>query len=169
MFQNLLQMKSDMSGAKKKNPFKRAVEATEEVHMCYKEGKLAILNKERNKVELTDSRKCGGSLFIDQCLIDQGLYPQSNRWDYAIDYNGEVFFIEVHTASTSEVRTVLSKLTWLKDWLNHKAPEINALKAKSKTPFYWLQSNGYHISPNSAQERAVIQKGLKPISKLVLK
>ena len=102
-------------------------------------------------------------------MIVQGLYPNENRWDYAIDYNGEVFFFEVHTANTSEVSTVLKKLSWLKDWLVQKAPEINALKATTKTPFYWVQSNGYHILRNSCQERLVVQQGLKPISKLSLK
>jgi len=158
-----------IKNSKSNKTFKQAVEATDEVQHCFMEGKLAILNKERSKVELTESRKCGGSLFIDDCLINQNKYPSENRWDYAIDYNGEVFFIEVHTASTSEVSTVLKKLAWLKDWLIHKAPEINSLRAKTKTPFYWVQSNGYHILPNSSQERLVIQKGLKPISKLILK
>ena len=140
--------------------FKKAIENTEEVRLCYKAGKLAILNNERNKVELGDPRKCGGSLFLDQCLIDQGLYSNDNRWDYAIDYGGEVFFFEVHTANTGEVNTVLNKLAWLKDWLIQKAPDINNLKARSKTPFYWVQSNGYHILQNSSQERTVLQKGL---------
>jgi hypothetical protein len=149
--------------------FKEAVQATPEVRNNHCEGKLAIPSGERNKVELLDPRKCGGSLFIDQSLIDQGFYPNDSRWDYAIDYNGEVFFFEVHTANTSEVSTVLKKLAWLKDWLRQKAPEINTLKATSKTPFYWVQSNGYHILKNSAQERQVIQKGLKPISKLSFK
>lgn len=149
--------------------FIEAVEETPEVCGCYCPGKGGILKKERNKVELADSQKCGGSLFIDQCLIDQGLYSNEHRWDYAIDYDGEVFFFEVHTANTGEVSTVLNKLAWLKDWLNNKAPEINALKAKSKTPYYWVQSKGYHILPNSRHERIVLQNGLKPISKLVLK
>jgi hypothetical protein len=148
--------------------FIEAVEETPEVSGCYCPGKGGILKKERNKVELTDSQKCGGSLFIDQCLSNQGLYPNDHRWDYAIDYCSEVFFIEVHTANTGEVGTVLNKLAWLKDWLNNKAPEINALKATTKTPFYWVQSKGYHILPNSRQERIVLQNGLKPISKLVL-
>jgi len=148
--------------------FKKAVEETPEVKNCYCEGKSGILNNERNKIEFADNRKCEGSLFIDKSLNDQGLYPHDNRWDYAIAYDGEVFFFEVHSANTSEVSTVLRKLVWLKDWLVQKAPEINALKARSKTPFYWVQSNGYHILRNSAQERLVNQKGLKPISKLIL-
>ena len=148
--------------------FFEAVKATPEVRECYCPGKSGILKKERNKVELKDSQKCGGSLYIDQCLSDQGLYPNDNRWDYAIDYDGKVYFFEFHPAKTSEVSTVLRKLDWLKYWLHHKAPEINALKATTKTPFYWVQSNGYHIPPNSPQGKTVLQKGLIHVSKLVL-
>jgi hypothetical protein len=160
-------MKNNINKSKKRKTFEQAVKATVEVQNCYQKGKLAIKRNERVKVELSDPQLGGGSLFIDQCLISQGLYPNANRWDYAIDYNGEVFFFEVHSANSSEVSTVLNKLDWLKDWLHQKATEINAIKAKS--PFYWVQSNGYHILPNSRQERTVIQKGLKPISRLVLK
>ncbi|MCK9205090.1 MAG: hypothetical protein M0P58_11750 [Bacteroidales bacterium] len=152
---------------KKKKTFRQATEATPEVKSCYQQGKQAILDKEQNKVDLEDPGKCGGSLFIDQCLLNQNLYCQNNRWDYAIDYNGEAYFVEVHSAITGEVRTVLQKLEWLKSWLLNNAPELNSLKAKA--PYYWVQSNGYHILRNSSQERIVIQKGLKPVSKLVLK
>jgi hypothetical protein len=160
-------MKNSVRKKVKRKTFRQAVEATMEVRHCFCEGKKAIKNNERNKVELINSKKCGGSLFIDQCLIDQEKYPKDNRWDYAIDYNGEVYFFEVHTASTSEVSTVLKKLEWLKNWLHHKASEINSLKAEKS--FYWIQSNGYHILPNSRQEKLAKQEGLKPISKLVLK
>ncbi len=160
-------MKNKINKSKKRKTFKQAVKVTVEVQNCFQEGKLAIKKNERIKVELSDPQLGGGSLFIDQCLISQGLYPNANRWDYAIDYNGEVFFFEVHSANSSEVSAVLNKLDWLKVWLLQKAPEINAIKAKS--PFYWVQSNGYHILPNSRQERTVIQKGLKPVSRLVLK
>lgn len=160
-------MKSKKGKIKKKKSFKEAVQATPDVRSCFRLGKQAILNSERSKVELVDTAKCGGSLSIDQCLIDQQLYPNANRWDYAIDYNGEVFFFEVHTASSGEVSTVIRKLEWLKEWLREHAPEINLLKAKA--PFYWIQSNGYHILPNSSFERAANQKGIRPIAKLILK
>ena len=160
-------MKTKSPVQKKKTTFKEAVEATNEVKMCYAEGKQAIEKKDRDKVDLADPRKCGGSLFIDKCLLDQKLYAQDNRWDYAIDYNGEVFFFEAHTASTKEVSTVLAKLKWLKTWLHSKAPEINKLKAKH--PFYWVQSTGNHIDRFSPQSRQIAQEGLKPIPKLVLK
>ncbi len=133
-------MRSKVQKPKKKKTFRQAVEITADVKSCFREGKQAILSKEKDKVELTDSKKCGGSLFIDQCLINQKKYPNENRWDYAIDYDGQVYFFEVHTASSGEVSTVIKKLEWLKGWLNANAPEIKSLKAKA--PFYWVQSNG---------------------------
>ena len=152
----------------RENTFQKAVNDTPQVSACYKEGKQAILGKERDKIQLTDATKCGGSLFIDECLINKKLFPNDHRWDYAIDYDGEVFFFEVHSAKTDEVSTIIKKLEWLKQWLREHAPNINSLRATSKTPYYWVQSNGYHILKNSAQERLIQQKGLKPIAKLKL-
>ncbi len=160
-------MKMKAQKNKVNKTFKEAVEATLEVHNCFIDGKQAIKREDRDKVELTDPRKCGGSLFIDKCLFDQGLYPQASRWDYAIDYNGEAYFFEVHPAITGQVVTVISKLHWLRNWLIQKAPEINKMKAAYA--FYWVQTNGCHILPNSSQARALRESGLKPISKLVLK
>jgi hypothetical protein len=160
-------MRSKIYKPKKKKTFKQAVEATPMVKDCYRPGKQAILNKEQDKVELTIPRNCGGSLFIDKCLVDQKIDTDKNRWDYAIDYNGEVFFFEVHSAKTGEVSKVLKKLQWLKHWLHTSAPEINALKAE--TPYYWVKSKSYSILPYSSEERAFQEKGLRPISKLILK
>lgn len=167
MFQNLYLIKMKAPKNKVNKTFKQAVEATLEVHSCFSDGKQAIKHEDRDKVELADPRKCGGSLFIDKCLFDQNLYHQANRWDYAIDYNGETFFFEVHPAITGQVVTVISKLHWLRTWLMQKAPEIN--KLKTKNAFHWVQTKGCHILPNSSQARAMRESGLKPVSKLVLK
>lgn len=82
-------------------------------------------------------------------------------------YKGEVYFVEVHSANTSAVSVVLKKLQWLKDWLYQNAIEVNKLKAKGN-PFFWIQSNGFKILPGSSQYREIIQKGMKPVPKLVL-
>lgn len=150
---------------KSKNGFQTAVEATPQIKNAYNTG-LKALKQHRSKIQLSDTNECQGSVEIDESVKSH--YPQDNRWDYCFSYKNEVFFVEVHTASTSEVSTVLRKLKWLKDWLHHQAPHINALKAKSKHPFYWIQSNGFHILPNSQQYRQAIQEKIKPISKLSL-
>jgi hypothetical protein len=149
---------------KKRLSFQEAVKSTPQIGNCYQIGKQAVKKDERTKIEFSDPRKCGGSLFIDECV--QNEYPNDNRWDYAIDYKGFTHFIEVHTANDSEVKVLLKKLQWLKDWLISSAPNLNAIKAKS--PFFWIQTSGYHITRNSKYERLAIQNGIKPISKLRL-
>jgi hypothetical protein len=132
--------------------------------ICYQNG-LKAFGKYSTKIELSDTTKCEGSVEIDECI--KHIYPQENRWDYVFSYKGNVYFVEVHSADTSEVKVVLKKLQWLKDWLNCKAPELDKLKAKSKT-FTWIMTNGNHILAKSSQSRELAQKGLMPISKLKL-
>jgi hypothetical protein len=149
----------------KPQKFKDAVLATPEVKDCYREG-LQALGIHSSKVLLSDTRKAEGSVEIDACVSEK--YPQDNRWDYALGYDGEAYFMEVHTANTSQVSTVLRKLQWLKDWLHAEAPEINKIKAKERTPFYWVFSKKFDIDKNSRQYKLLVQKGLMPTSKLKL-
>ncbi len=144
--------------------FQQAVAETPDISNCYQNG-LQALGTYSNKIDLTDRRLCEGSVDIDSCVLNN--YPGQNRWDYAFSYNSEVYFVEVHSANTSEVSTVLRKLQWLKDWLNYHAPEINRLKAKGQ-PFYWIQSGKFAIASTSPQYRRVVQEGLRPIPKLSL-
>jgi len=145
--------------------FREAVLATPEVNTCYVQG-LRALGKYSKKVELSDAHKAEGSVDVDECV--SRLYPNDNRWDYALGYDGEAYFVEVHSANTGEVSTVLRKLQWLKDWLNTQAPEINNIKAKHRTPFYWIQSGKFDIPKTSPQYRQLVNAGLMPIRKLIL-
>ena len=163
LFQNFTSMKIKKKDGKK--TFKQAVEETPDVARCFQVGN-AGLGPYRNKIEVHDTRLLCGSIDIDACTTAK--YPGEHRWDYAICYKSEVFFIEIHSAQTSEVSTVLNKFRWLKDWLHHKAPEINKLKATTKTPFYWVQSKNFQILKNSAQYRQAKLAGLMPVPKVVL-
>lgn len=155
-----------MKGRKKEGKtFRQAIESTPDTASCFRQG-LTALGPYRNRIEVGNTRQLEGSLDIDACTT--ALYPQSNRWDYVFGYKGEAYFVEVHSANSGEVRTVLRKLQWLKDWLHEKAPEINRLKAKSRPPFYWIQSKGFAIPKTSHQFRAAEREGLKPIAKLQL-
>jgi len=146
-------------------PFGNAVKSTPSIKKCYAPG-LRALGEYSNKVEIGTPSMCNGSIDIDSCTKSK--HPNANRWDYAFSYKNEIFFIEVHTANTGEVSTVIRKFKWLKEWLRTEAPHINALKARSRSPFYWVQSNGFHILPQSRQYREVTSIGLRPIRKLTL-
>lgn len=153
-------------GKKQAMSFRQAVEATPDIASGFKEG-LKAMGDYSKKVSVANTSLIEGSVDIDSCTSKK--YPSANRWDYAFSYHKEVFFVEVHTANTREVDTVLRKLQWLKDWLNNDAPEMNKLKASTLPPFYWIQSKGFAIPKTSSQYRRVISQGLKPINKLVLK
>ncbi len=144
--------------------FENAVRATNDVKDCHQPG-LQALGKHSTKIRLRESSQCGGSLNIDDCT--KKLYPEESRWDYAIAYRDKVHFVEVHTANTSEVRKMSNKLKWLKDWLVHKAPEINRLRATEKA-FVWIQSDGFAIPAHAPQLRVLAQLGLKPVARLEL-
>ena len=149
--------------AKRTLTFKQAVEVTPDIENGYKIG-LSALGQYSNKIKAANTRLLNGSVDIDTCTTAK--YPNENRWDYVLAYSQKVYFVEVHSANTSQVSTVLRKLQWLKDWLNSCAPEINKLKAQQ--PYYWVMSNNNRILSGSTQARQISQAGLKPISYLNL-
>lgn len=150
---------------KLKKAFKQAVEDTIDVAKCYQTG-LNALGKYSSKIKVLNTHHLQGSVDIDTCTLLK--YPNANRWDYVFAYKGEAFFVEVHTAKTGAVRTVLNKQQWLKDWLNEHAPEINNLKATSRDTFYWIQSKNFSIPKTAPQYRQAMQNNVIPISVLNL-
>ena len=149
--------------AKQTLTFEQAVEATPDVANGYQIG-LSALGQYSNRINAANTLLLNGSVDIDTCTTRK--YPNENRWDYALAYSQKVYFVEVHSANTSQVSTVMRKLQWLKDWLNSCAPEINKLKAQQ--PYYWIMSNNNQILRGSSQARQISQAGLKPISCLNL-
>ncbi len=148
-----------------KNKFENAVASTQDIKFCY-EKKLRALGKYSNKIRLENPNHCDGSVFIDKCLLDKKIDSTEHRWDYCFSYKNEVYFVEVHPAKTDQVSVMFKKLEWLKGWLRNRAPELDRIKARSRTPYYWIQHAGFHI--RGSQARRVIDKGLKPIPVLRL-
>ncbi len=141
--------------------FKTAIDETPLLKDVFKDG-LKALGANSSKVKPTNTQKCEGSVDIDAAV--KSIYPNASRWDYAVGYDGITYFIEVHTAKTDEVKSVLNKLQWLQDFLVRDAPNLN----KEKKRFHWIASSGNHLLPNSPQARQLAQKGIKIISQLTL-
>ncbi|HNY01619.1 MAG TPA: hypothetical protein PKG48_03475 [Bacteroidales bacterium] len=137
--------------------FKDDVEEVGEIRDCYQTG-LKALGSDSAKVRIRAPRDISGSVFLDQCL--ETVYPQAPRWDYLFCYRNEVFFMEVHPANTSEVRSIIAKLTWLKRWLAENGASINKRKARDH-PYRWIGTNGVHITRNSRHHRLLIQAGVQ--------
>lgn len=147
------------------NPFQNAVKSIPEIKDGYCHG-LQALGQNAQKVKFKDSKKLNGSVDIDKSTI--ALYPEANRWDYAIGYDGKAYFLEIHPANTSDVTTVIEKAKWLENWLATKATELKHIAAHPI--YYWIPSGKYNILPNSPQYRKLAQSKiqLKNILKLPL-
>lgn len=138
----------------------KAIEQTPDVKGHFCKGLGALNSAAKTKISVPDTTKLTGSLDIDKATKDK--YPEDNRWDYAVEYDNETFFIEVHPGSTGEVTKVIAKLNWLKNWLKEKAPEIRILKPADKRAFYWLYTNNFSILPNSKYALMLSSNGIKP-------
>lgn len=141
--------------------FKAAIENTPLLEKAFKNG-LQALGSNSSKVKPTDTKKCEGSVDIDTAV--KSTYPNAPRWDYALGYDGTTHFIEVHTAKTDEVKPVLKKYQWLKDFLIEDAPELN----KDPKHFHWIASGGNHILKGSVQARQLAQSGINLVGQLIL-
>lgn len=148
---------SDMNTSK----LKEAVDETPDVKGNLRKGLMALKGSDRELIIVPDTRKIGGSLDIDSTT--KRLYPNAARWDYAVEYDGETFFIEVHPASTTKLDVMLSKLEWLKGWLKTEAPRIDALKAKSKHPYHWVHTGSSKIVKGSKQYKQLATHKLLPV------
>ena len=145
------------------NKFKEAVEATPEIRKGYCKG-LQALKGNAAKVNVADTRKLDGSVDIDACTLE--LYPDAPRWDYAIGYDEKAYFLEVHPANTSNVKEMIQKAEWLKQWLQQKAPALKAIASNGS--FYWVPSSKYAIQPNSPQYRKLAQSKILLVPRFIL-
>jgi hypothetical protein len=143
--------------------FKQAVAAAPAPVASTFEPGLQALAAHSNQVSCAEPRRFTGSIDLDTALeADRRNDP---RWDYGVGLlNGSserAIWIEVHPATTAEVKRVLSKLGWLKDWLAKEARALGALTRRSPSPFFWLATSaGVHIRPGSPQARELQGAGL---------
>lgn len=132
---------------------KAVAHSSSELKNCWKQGMQALQKKDKRLVQ-TKSSACNGSINIDACLRDS--CPNDNRWDYGLDINEQGIFVEVHPAHTSEVDTVLTKLSWLKSWFSRNCSDFSRL---SKS-YYWLASGSVAIRRGSPQARRLSKEGI---------
>ena len=144
-----------------KSHLQAAVKGIDGLDEHFKKGLGAVKGEYRERITAKEPRLFNGSLDIDKAKSEAE--PTANRWDYAIEYNGEVFFVEVHPGSTSDVSIILKKLKWLKQWLKNEAKAIGVLKTKRATPYFWIHTGGCKILQGSSTCKQLAQSGIRII------
>jgi len=154
--------------------FKKAVEAAQHpVNGAYRPGKQAMEGRRRRLVTCADSTRLTGSIDLDTALRQHR--PDDHRRDYGLGYkpvdgSEQAIWVEVHSATTREVSTVLRKLQWLKDWLNENAEQLRQLseRADRDIRYVWIASSSVKIPRHLPQAKRLAQSGLSLKGKLPL-
>lgn len=116
--------------------FADVIQSIPEIAQCLKKG-LQALGGNSNKIEVRETRCLTGSVDIDTCLTNR--YPNAPRWDYVFGYKDQIYYVEIHPAgSTGEVKTVVAKLMWLKQWRKLAAKNLEDLENQST--YHWVSS-----------------------------
>ena len=140
--------------------FEQKVQNTQEIKNCYQRGLQALREKDKDKIEAQNTRKLNGSVNIDDCLKSK--YPNASRWDYAIGYNNQIYFVEVHPAIPREIKELAKKLNWLKNWKRNTP-------FRNDNNFYWVASGKVGILPKSNDSKRIANLGIKLKASLEIK
>ena len=139
---------------------------------AYQPGLQALAGNHRRLISCSDDRCLTGSVDLDDALGQE--QPNEPRWDYGVGYRHQddeyAVWVEVHSAQTSEVKQVLRKLRWLKDWLNADGQPLRRITADNGSiPAYvWIASGRNRLPRHTRQAKLAAQEGIKPRKSLEL-
>lgn len=140
--------------------FKEAIRQTPNLETAWHPGLQALRAEDKPHVKAEATRQLCGSADVDAALLPRE--PQANRWDFAIGYqhtnrNDEfIYWVETHTGSDDQIKVVLKKLEWLKNWLRGDGRRL----ATFDRDITWVSSGHTLFTKGSAQVKALAQKGL---------
>ncbi|MCG9134444.1 hypothetical protein J5I95_22495 [Candidatus Poribacteria bacterium] len=139
--------------------FADAVGRTPEIAECLKNGLQALKRQDRNQIRYNASRDLKGSVDIDTCLRER--YPTGSRWDYVFGYKDRIYYMEIHPAgSTGEVKRIVAKLEWLKQWRRCSAKSLEDLESQST--YHWISTGKTLSSLKRGKYRQMLaQNGIR--------
>lgn len=131
--------------------FEQAVKQTAEIKDAFHPGLRALRKIDKSRITATNPALLTGSIYLDEAL--SRTYPHESRWDYGIGQkpenssNERVFWLEIHPGHAGELRVVLAKLEWLKQWLRESAVHLNGLQRE----FIWISTGKTSLTPTAPQ------------------
>lgn len=143
--------------------FKEAIARIPTLKNAWCPGLQALRPEDKPHIEPEDPRKLTGSVDIDAAY--RKLMPQSNRWDFGIAFQhtnrkGEmIYWVELHTASDSQVKVVIKKVEWLLEWLKNDGKAL----ASFEREIIWVSSGVTAFTRSSPQRKLMAQAGLQHV------
>lgn len=143
--------------------FKQAVEKTKGLENAWQEGLQALRREDKPHIEAEDTRALRGSVDIDAAYLAAD--PNGNRWDFAIGHQHTnrdaevIYWVELHTGSDSEIKVVIRKARWLRDFLKGPGKKLAAFERE----ILWVSSGATKLSPSAPQKKLMAQVGLRQV------
>lgn len=143
--------------------FKEAVNKTRGLEDAWREGLQALRREDKPHIEAEDTRAIRGSVDIDAAFL--AVDPNGNRWDFAIGHQHTnrdaevIYWVELHTASDSEIKVVIRKAVWLREFLRGAGKKLAAFERE----ILWVSSGATRLSPSAPQKRMMAQVGLRQV------
>lgn len=146
--------------------FQKAV--AECLDLTLRDGLQAVSSANKERIRPKDTRSVTGSVNIDEDLKEK--FPTENRWDYAVGYrvsdaDEKVFFIEVHSAETSQISCVVQKAEHLKKWAESNAPALWNMTIPRE--IHWIASGRYDLRLNDSYRRRLALAGVSSPKKFL--
>jgi hypothetical protein len=141
--------------------FKAAIEKTPNLEKAHQMGLQALRAEDRRHIDAEDTRHLTGSVYVDAAL--QKADPHGNRWDYAIGYQHAnraeevIYWVEPHTASDAQVKTVIKKAQWLLTWLKGAGKLLDAFERE----IVWVSSGATSFTLSAPQNKQMALVGLQ--------
>lgn len=142
--------------------FKAAVEKTPNLENAWRAGLQALRAEDKPHIEAQDTRKLTGSVDVDAALLHAE--PNANRWDFGIAYQHTnrdaevIYWVELHTASDSQVSVVIRKAQWLINWLKNEGRALAAFERD----IVWVSSGATSFTPSATKLKQMSQLGMRP-------
>lgn len=143
--------------------FREAVQRTRGLENAWRDGFQALRAEDKPHIQAEKTRALRGSVDIDAAY--QQAEPHANRWDFAIGYqhsNREkevVYWVELHTASDSQIKVVIRKAQWLLSWFTGAGKRLSRFEKE----ILWVSSGATKISPTAPQRKQMAQAGLRQV------
>jgi hypothetical protein len=143
--------------------FKKTIAKTPGLETAWCAGLQALRAEDKPHIDPEDTRKLTGSVDIDAAYL--AVDPNGNRWDFAIGYQHTnrteevIYWVELHTGSDSEIKVVIKKAQWLRNWFKNSGKKLAAFERD----ILWVSSGSTRLSPSAPQKKQMAQAGLRQV------
>ncbi len=138
--------------------FREAVRATPGLESAFRKGLQALIQADRDRLTVGNSRRLCGSVNLDAALR-RGAAANERVWDYGVCYgttSAKVHWIEVHPASDRGVTEVATKFAWLRRWLDSNGRRLEAFPAA----YVWISSGATTFTKTAPSARRLAKHGV---------